>query len=228
MVFRIEKNSNYTVMSNYHLKDKRLTLKAKGLLSLMLSLPDDWDYSIKGLVSICQEKETAIETALKELKENGYLKVEKITPDKTESGRIEYEYIIFESPEQGVEKQGVEIQGVENRPQLNTKEPSIKESNKEIYNIYIQVLEYLNHKTGRHYKPTEKAKKLIGARIKEGATLEDFKIVIDKKCADWLQDEKMARYLRPETLFGTKFDGYLNEPEKVQNNPFKAMLRGAV
>ena len=54
-VFRVEKNKNYTTMSNYHLRDRNLTLKTKGLLSIMLSLPEDWDYSIKGLVSICKE-----------------------------------------------------------------------------------------------------------------------------------------------------------------------------
>ena len=73
MVFKIEKNKNYTVMSNYHLRDKNLSLKAKGLLSFMLSLPEDWDYSINGLVSICKEEETAIKSALKELKINKYL-----------------------------------------------------------------------------------------------------------------------------------------------------------
>lgn len=73
MIFRIEKNKNYTTMSNLHLKDKNLSLKAKGLLSMMLSLPNDWDYSIQGLASICKENETAINTTLKELKEMGYL-----------------------------------------------------------------------------------------------------------------------------------------------------------
>ena len=65
-------------MSNYHLRDRNLTLKTKGLLSIMLSLPEDWDYSIKGLVSICKENETAVRSALKELETNGYLTREKI------------------------------------------------------------------------------------------------------------------------------------------------------
>ena len=63
-VFRINKNDNYTVMSNYHLKDKNLTYKAKGLLSFMLSLPDDWDYSMNGLVAISKENISAIRSAL--------------------------------------------------------------------------------------------------------------------------------------------------------------------
>ena len=66
-VFRVNKNKNYTVMSNYHLRDKNLSLKAKGLLSLMLSLPEDWDYTVRGLSAINKESLGAIQSALKEL-----------------------------------------------------------------------------------------------------------------------------------------------------------------
>lgn len=98
-VCRVNKNKNYTVMSNYHLKSRNLSLKAIGLLSKVLSLPDDWDYSISGLTSICKEKETAIKAALDELKEWGYLVVTKLMPNETESGRIEYVYDFFEVSE---------------------------------------------------------------------------------------------------------------------------------
>ena len=75
-----------------------------------------------------------------------------------------------------------------------------------------EIIFYLNKKTGQHYKvKTPKTVRLIRARLKEGFTVEDFKAVIEKKCDDWLGNEKMERYLRPETLFGTKFEGYLNE-----------------
>ena len=78
--------------------------------------------------------------------------------------------------------------------------------------IYISIVEYLNEKTGANYRvSTKKTKSLIHARLTEGFTEEDFKTVIDKKSADWMGDSKMERYLRPETLFGTKFEGYLNE-----------------
>lgn len=124
-VIRVKKTKNYTVMSNYHFREKEMSLKAKGLLSLMLSLPDNWDYSIAGLVAICKENETAIKSALKELQEFGYVKIDKIMPDKTDSGRIEYIYNIYEQPKQDTKKQGVEnlpleIQHVENQVQLNT------------------------------------------------------------------------------------------------------------
>lgn len=112
-VFRVNKSSGYTVMSNFHLRDRRLSLKAKGLLSLILSLPDEWSYSIGGLVAICIEKEVAVKTTLTELKKNGYLRIDKIKPCKENGGRYEYIYNIFEQP---IEIQGVEIQGVEIQP----------------------------------------------------------------------------------------------------------------
>ena len=95
-VIKVEKNKNYTVMSNYHLKEQDMSLKAKGLLSVILSLPEDWNYSIAGLVAICKENETSIKSTLEELKQFGYLKVIKKMPNETSSGRIEYEYIIYE------------------------------------------------------------------------------------------------------------------------------------
>lgn len=71
-VVRAEKNSDFTIISNFYLRDKNISLKAKGLLSIILSLPDDWDYSVSGLAAICSEKETAVKSALKELKSYGY------------------------------------------------------------------------------------------------------------------------------------------------------------
>jgi hypothetical protein len=111
MVFRVNKTKNYTVISNYHLKDSNLSLKAKGLLSVMLSLPDDWDYSIKGLVYICVESEPVIKSTLKELQKFGYLVIDKLMPNQTKSGRIEYEYNIFECPQE-MENQKVETKEV--------------------------------------------------------------------------------------------------------------------
>ena len=97
-VIRVNKTDNYTVMSNHHLQDRRLTLKAKGLLSQMLSLPDDWDYSIQGLSSINKESLPAIRTDLGELKECGYVTITRIDAKDTARGRIEYVYDIFEVP----------------------------------------------------------------------------------------------------------------------------------
>ena len=77
--------------------------------------------------------------------------------------------------------------------------------------IYVEIVDYLNAKAGTRYKAsTASTHRLIKARLNEGFTIEDFKTVIDKKCAEWLTNSKMEQYLRPETLFGSKFEGYLN------------------
>lgn len=72
-VFKIEKNKDYTIMSNYHLRDRELSYKAKGLLSFMLSLPEDWDYSLNGLCAISKESKDGIRSILKELQEHHYI-----------------------------------------------------------------------------------------------------------------------------------------------------------
>lgn len=157
--FRVNKTSDYTVISNYHLREKGMSLKAKGLLTLMLSLPENWDYSISGLASICAENETAIKTGLNELKKFGYLRISKIFPNKKRGNKkIEYVYEIFEksldkrqkeqkTEEQTLESQVVENQGVENLPlesqavenqgQLNTNKLNTKEVSTKEY-IYVK------------------------------------------------------------------------------------------
>lgn len=95
-VFRVDKSKDYTVMSNFHLRDNQLSLKAKGLLSLMLSLPDEWDYTLAGLAKINREGVAAIRAAVVELEKAGYIRRERT---RTESGVFEgTEYIIRESP----------------------------------------------------------------------------------------------------------------------------------
>jgi len=96
-VFRVEKTKNYTVMSNYHLKDKSLTLKAKGLLSLILSLPEEWNYTTRGLAAICKEGVDCIGATLRELENAGYIERNKL---RDERGRItDTEYVIYEYPQ---------------------------------------------------------------------------------------------------------------------------------
>ena len=95
-VFRVEKNANYTTMCNYHLRDQTLSLKAKGLLSMLLSLPDTWHYSVRGLAAISLEGVDGILTALKELETHGYLERRQL---RQPNGRLgQTEYVIFEKP----------------------------------------------------------------------------------------------------------------------------------
>ena len=95
-VFRVERTGDFTVMSNYHLRDQTLSLKAKGLLSLMLSLPEDWDYTLSGLARICQEGRDAIRGAITELERAGYVQRRQTTD---EAGKFSVnEYLIRERP----------------------------------------------------------------------------------------------------------------------------------
>ncbi len=98
-VFRVQKNANYTTMSNYHLKDKRLSYKAKGLLSVILSLPDEWDYSLKGLACISNDGVDSVRSTVKELEKFGYISRGAQTRD--ERGRMSAnEYFVYENPGQ--------------------------------------------------------------------------------------------------------------------------------
>ena len=244
-VLRVEKNTNYSTMCNEHLKDMNLSLKAKGLLSIMLSLPDEWHYSVKGLKAICRESINTINGILQELEENGYLLRNRIYCN----GKIsEWEYVIFESKEkkklylenldiknEDIENQDIENQDIENEDvykytkQLSTKESNTNKSSTKEYIPYKEVIDCLNHFAGTHYKyETKKTMQLIKARFNEGFTLLDFQTVIKKKCDEWI-GTKYEMYLKPDTLFGTKFEGYLNQrivkQSKQSNNPYLDWLK---
>ena len=205
-VFRINKTANYTVMSNYHFKEKKMSLKAKGLLSLMLSLPDDWDYSISGLAKLSKDGKDSIMSALAELEKFGYLtRAQKVNAKGQFSG---IEYNIFEEPQResavpantnaAIEK--TDKQYAENPAQLNTN-PSITKRNKdikelstkqggliadEIYDILIDELEddelrelYMDYVLQRNETSplTPKGLKMLIAR---GFRLSEFNLNIHK------------------------------------------------
>lgn len=138
-VFRVHKTENYTVMSNYHLRDTSLSLKAKGLLSLMLSLPENWDYSARGLSTLSKDGEDAIKSTLNELEEHKYL---TRTPIREKGVIRDWQYDIYENPEtlenitsepEGdfplMEKPVMEKQSQINTNKLNTKEENSKSTN---------------------------------------------------------------------------------------------------
>lgn len=138
-IVRVNSTKGFTVMSNYHFQDKEISLKAKGLLGLMLSLPSNWDYSVNGLVAIVKENKAAVQTALKELEEHKYLKRTRV---QDETGRFDYIYDIYEKPydkfpwtenpcteNQCTENQCTEVQCTENQPQINTNKQSTNKQN---------------------------------------------------------------------------------------------------
>ena len=136
-VFRIEKTRDYTVMSNYHLRDRSLSLKAKGLLSLMLSLPEDWDYTMRGLARICKDGIDSISGGIRELEAHGSLVRARVRNKNGQLGSIEY--TILEQPkepaqtpapirEKPIRENPIQVKPMldapiqENPAQLNTKE----------------------------------------------------------------------------------------------------------
>ena len=145
-VFRIEKTRDYTVMSNHHLRNTNLSLKAKGLLSLMLSLPEEWDYTTKGLARICKDGVDSICAGVRELEEQGYVIRERVRNPNGQLGSIEYTILeqprpperekperenpVLDNPEQALPVLGEPGQG--NTAQLNTKESSKQKSKKEL------------------------------------------------------------------------------------------------
>ena len=136
-VFRIERTRDYTVMSNHHLRNANLSLKAKGLLSMMLSLPEDWNYTTRGLAKICKEGVDAIGAALRELEAAGYIVRHKL---RDSQGRIsDTEYVIYEQPQ--LRKPDTDSPDTENpyMDKPDTEKPAelnIEESNTQKQNIY--------------------------------------------------------------------------------------------
>jgi hypothetical protein len=128
-VIRVNKSKDFTVMSNTHFREKEMSLKAKGLLSLMLSLPDDWDYSINGLCTLSKDGYESVMNALQELEKFGYLKRERSIDEK---GRFAgYDYDIFEKPSTEnpqTEKPIMEKPFTENPKQYNTNLPNTEEA----------------------------------------------------------------------------------------------------
>ena len=145
-VFRIEKTRDYTVMSNHHLRDTGLSLKSKGLLSMMLSLPEDWNYTTRGLAKICKEGTDSIGSALKELERAGYIVRNRLRDSK---GKIvDVEYVIYETPHPpepdgpcedepdtehpDTENPDMDTPSLENRPQLNKDKSNPDKSKKDL------------------------------------------------------------------------------------------------
>lgn len=235
-IFKKKLFSKCTIIGNETLQRKDLSLAAKGLLSYMLSLPDNWDFTIAGLSDTTGESTYQIGKLLKELEDKGYHTKIQLH----ENGKIkDWIYYIFAEPQQeildktfknslkiqDVEIQDVEINGlnksifnklnIENNKTKeilnNSQEEKIKNENVMLKENIKCIIDYLNESIGSKYKYNSKNTiKDIKARFNEGYVLDDFYDVIDKKVNEWLNTE-MQIYLRPSTLFGNKFEQYLNQ-----------------
>lgn len=242
-VIRVIKNRNYTVMSNTHLKDKRLSLKAIGLLSVVLSLPADWHYTVNGLVGIVKDGERAVNGALSELKENGYLRIEKLYPNKDGRNKIEYQYIFSETPqdlqnvplEQDIQNVGLHNVGLQdvglqnvgtykytNKPNTNNKNTNNKVS-KHKYGEYSHVL--LTDKEHTHLldlygDSLDEHIKILDEYIEtSGKKYKNHSLVIQK----WVHDEWMKRNKNNPVKLDSKF--YAQESNQSYADVQKEMER---
>ena len=187
-VFRVEKNKDYTTVSNYHLRDKNLSLKSIGLLTIMLSLPDDWDYSLEGLTKITKDGLASVRTAVKELEDNKYLVRNQ---GRNKNGKFgDIEYLVYETPicEKPISvKPKTEKPISENRTQLNTN--ITKELNNKI----------LNNK----YNTPSPIANTIFEEIESnfGRTLSPYEI---EEIGKW-EDTELTRYAIKKAVLNNKF-----------------------
>lgn len=186
-----------------------LDTRLNALEKIILTEIDSLDMSDKGcyatnkyIAEFCQCSETKVSTAVSKLIEYGYIYVQSF------DGRQR----VLKSRLSNFERQNIKYcnPAFENVKESNTyKNTKNNTKNKE---IYISIVDRLNEKSGMNYKHSSKATQShINARLAEGYTVEDFYTVIDKKCAEW-RGTDFEKYLRPSTLFGTKFENYLNAP----------------
>lgn len=237
-------------MSNTHLKDKRLSLKAIGLLSVVLSLPDDWHYTVNGLVGIVKDGERAVNGALSELKENGYLKIEKLYPNKDGRSKIEYQYIFSETPqdlqnvplEQDIQNVGLHNVGLQdvglqnvgtykdtNKP--NTNKLNTNKQSKHKYGEFQHVL--LTDKEHTHLldlygNSLDEHIKILDEYIEtSGKKYKNHSLVIQK----WVHDEWLKRNKDKPITLDSKFYAEQNTKtdKEVQDefNRLRAQLFGA-
>lgn len=231
-VIRVQKTENYTVMSNHHLRNKELSLKAKGLISLMLSLPPDWDYSVAGLVAICKESHTSVRSALKELEEQNYLIRER---KNSEKGYFVYEYTLYEVPEphtgkQHAAKRDAENTHTENRNQLSKEKLNTNKLNKEEVNkesIYIEELENILKEEVSNESLQDLYLQYIEMREGMEAPLSarGLKMLIQRCERLAHMDLELQKALVEAAIINNWKNVYLPNEQDVENNTTKANLK---
>lgn len=216
-----KRTSGYTNVSNALVTDKRLSWKARGIFIYLWCQADNWQFYVEELVRHSTDGRDSLQNGLKELEKYGYLVRKNKQTDSGKFGGIMW--ILSDNPSNG-KSVGRKTRWTGNPPLTNNNNNYYQEQQltRDIGQVEPdhhlqqrkQVIDYLNSKLGTSYRANaSKNKRLIDARLREGYQLQDFKKVIDHKYTDWHDDQQMSKYLRPETLFGTKFEGYLNEKQ---------------
>ena len=222
------KKRGYTITDNQIIKDERLSWKARGIFQYLWAMPSDWNFYVDEVAKHSKDGIKALKSGLSELEKYGYLKRTMLRDKKGLFGEMSWKLsdtgVFTVSTKNGPTDNTVDAKNgptdngtLLNKNNTNKKETLNKKNTKEILSsshstAAAEIVDYLNSKIGTHYRATtRKTQSLIKARMNEGFTVDDFKKVIDNKSAEWGKDSKMSKYLRPETLFGTKFESYLNQ-----------------
>lgn len=246
---RKEKAGQFTITSNKLIRDNSLSFKARGIFAYLWSQKDGWAYYESEIVKHTTDGITALRSGLNELERAGYLKRSR---ERKSGGRLAGTvWILSETGELKNDekpilenlKYGNPIYENQTLRNTNQKKHQLEETLTNKYKgtaqdaeppvPYKEIVDYLNQKTGAKYKATTKpTQRLIKARWNEGYRLDDFKKVMDNKAFEWQNNSKMWKYMRPATLFGTKFDDYLNasDLDKTRQQPttggYEELLNG--
>jgi uncharacterized phage protein (TIGR02220 family) len=219
-IFRVVKNPDnpYVMVDKGFINNPKLSWKAKGILLYLLSKPHDWQVYGKDIVKHATEGRDSVSSGIAELMTHRYISRER---KRDLQGRLRgYDYDVYEVPtENGLSVSGLSEIGksalTNNDLELNNEETNNTMSaapNTKDKPPYSEIIDLLNKYSGKKFKFAIKAtQEHINARWREGYTFNDFETVIKYKCRQWKDDDKMNPYLRPATLFGTKFESYLNE-----------------
>lgn len=214
---------NFVATSRQIAQDERLTWKARGVFLYLASMNENWNFYVDEIAKHSPQGKRALQGGLKELEEYGYLKRIRTHKENGDLSTFDWELRFEPVSLQQQKRSEAETLQKRNVPLIsnnnNKEQETINNNRNNILSSccipYQEIVEYLNKRTGKKFKYKSKAtQRLIKARYNEGFELDDFKKVIDNKCLDWLRDEKMSEYLRPATLFGTKFESYLNQKTK--------------
>ena len=219
-------SNHVTILDQQLIRDSRLSWKARGIFSYLWSQSDEWEFNEIEVARHAPDGRDSLRTGLKELEDAGYLDRKRLRDGKGRVGSSKW--VLHEKPmlknrtlEKSMQDNGTQRYHQE---KITSREDNIKRSNSQAEpdsaaQLRKEIIGYLNEKLGTKYKPNaSKNKTVINARLKEGYSLDDFKTVVDNKIADWGNSPKMSKFLRPETLFWPKFDGYLSE-KRINQKP---------